>query len=45
VKLIKECNNGVTLKSDSYWDDTGNLKWTYKNIDNNYSTFLNVMEF
>jgi len=45
VKLIKECNNGVTLKSDSYWDDMGNLKWTYKNIDNDYSTFLNVMEF
>jgi hypothetical protein len=45
VKLIKECNNGVTLKSDSYWDDIGNLKWTYKNIDNDYSTFLNVIEF
>ena len=32
VKIIKECKNGVTLKSDTYWEND-NLKWTYKNIE------------
>ena len=32
VKIIKECKNGVTLKSDTYWDEDS-LKWTYKNIE------------
>ena len=36
VKIIKECKNGVTLTSDSYWKDN-NLKWTYKNIENSNS--------
>ena len=36
VKIIKECKNGVTLKSDTYWDEE-NLKWTYKNIESRYT--------
>jgi hypothetical protein len=32
-KLIKECKNGVKLTSDSYWDDSGVLKWSYKEIN------------
>jgi hypothetical protein len=32
VKIIKECKNGVTLQSDSYWEED-NLRWTYKNIE------------
>ena len=36
VKIIKECKNGVTLKSDSYWEGD-NLKWTYKNIESRYT--------
>jgi hypothetical protein len=41
VKLTKECKNGVVLSSDSYWDEDGKLRWTYKNIDNNHSLFMN----
>jgi hypothetical protein len=36
VKIIKECKNGVTLKSDTYWEGD-NLKWTYKNIESRYT--------
>jgi hypothetical protein len=36
VKIIKECKNGVTLKSDSYWEEDY-LKWTYKNIETRYN--------
>jgi len=36
VKIIKECMNGVTLKSDTYWDEE-NLKWTYKNIETRHT--------
>ena len=36
VKIIKECKNGVTLTSDSYWVEN-ELKWKYKNIENNHS--------
>ena len=36
VKILKECKNGVTLKSDTYWDEE-NLKWTYKNIESRYT--------
>ena len=32
-KLMKECKNGVKLTSDSYWDDSGVLKWSYKEIN------------
>jgi hypothetical protein len=41
VKLTKECNNGTTLKSDSYWDEQGNLRWTHKAIDSHQSLFVN----
>jgi hypothetical protein len=37
VKILKECKNGVTLSSDSYWDDNNKLKWKYKNIESNYT--------
>jgi hypothetical protein len=30
---MKECKNGVKLTSDSYWDDSGVLKWSYKEIN------------
>ena len=43
VKIIKECKNGITLTSDSYWKDN-NLKWTYKNIENN-SSFTFEIDF
>jgi hypothetical protein len=36
VKILKECKNGVTLKSDTYWDEE-NLKWTYKNIETKHT--------
>ena len=36
VKIIKECKNGVTLKSDTHWEED-NLKWTYKNIESRYT--------
>ena len=39
VKLIKECKNGMTLTSDSYWDE-GRLRWEHKHIEsNNLFTF------
>jgi hypothetical protein len=39
VKLIKKCNNGTTLNSDTNWNDSGLLRWTFTNIENNYSNF------
>jgi hypothetical protein len=39
VKLIKKCNNGTTLNSDTHWNDSGLLRWTFTNIENNYSNF------
>jgi hypothetical protein len=36
VKILKECKNGVTLKSDTYWEEN-NLKWTYKNIETRHT--------
>jgi hypothetical protein len=39
VKLIKECKNGTTLNSDTHWNESGLLRWTFHNIENNYSTF------
>jgi len=41
VKIIKECKNGVTLTSDSYWVEN-NLIWKYKNIDNNSSFAVEI---
>lgn len=35
VKISKECKNGVTLNSDSYWDHGGKLRWKNKNIEPN----------
>jgi hypothetical protein len=45
VKLTKECKNGTTLKSDSFWDEQGNLRWTHKTIDSNQSIFFNNILF
>ena len=41
VKLTKKCNNGTILESDSYWNDSGLLRWTTPNIDNNRSIYFN----
>ena len=30
VSIEKNCANGVLLHSDSDWDDSGNLNWTFK---------------
>lgn len=36
LKIFKECANGVKFTSDSYFDENGNLRWTYnKNEDRN----------
>jgi len=40
VKLTKECKNGTILKSDTYWDNDGSLRWTFKNIDSTESNYL-----
>lgn len=40
VKLIKKCNNGTILNSDTYWNSEGKLRWEIKNIDNNYSNLI-----
>ena len=45
VKLTKKCNNGVMMESDTYWDETGRLRWVHKNIESNYSIFINNIEF
>lgn len=39
VKITKECKNGAILKSDTYWDKEGSLRWTFKNIDSQESIF------
>lgn len=41
VKLTKKCFNGTELKSDSYWDEMGTLRWTYKAIDGNHHSIFN----
>lgn len=33
VKIKKICSNGVEMFSDSDWNENGNLRWTYKNIE------------
>jgi hypothetical protein len=40
VKLTKECKNGTILNSDTYWDEEGNLRWTFKNIDSTQSNYI-----
>jgi hypothetical protein len=42
VKLTKECNNGAVLKSDTYWNDEGKLRWVVQNIDNSYNSFYAI---
>lgn len=39
VEITKKCANGSFLESSSEWDDSGVLKWTYKNIENNRGIF------
>lgn len=39
VKLTKECKNGTILNSDTYWNDSGLLRWTFNNIESNTSLF------
>jgi hypothetical protein len=41
VKLTKKCANGTVLKSDSEWDDTGTLRWTYKGIEGLHHSIFN----
>ena len=45
VKLTKECKNGIVLNSDTYWDEEGNLRWTFKNIDSTQSNYLFFNQF
>jgi hypothetical protein len=33
--IIKTCMNGVKFDSDSYFDDNGQLKWTFNRIESN----------
>jgi hypothetical protein len=33
VKITKDCPNGTMLESDSYFNEEGTLKWTYKSIE------------
>ena len=40
VKLTKECSNGVVLKSDTYWNNDGKLRWVVQNIENNHNSFF-----
>jgi hypothetical protein len=44
VKIVKECNNGTILNSDSYWDKEGKLRWTHQNIDINH-LYRNNIQF
>ena len=46
VKLTKVCSNGTILESDTHWNDSGVLRWTFNNIDNNHhSFFYNNLDF
>jgi hypothetical protein len=46
VQITKECKNGVTLSSDSYWDHGNKLRWTHKNIDSGpASLWRDIVEF
>ncbi len=33
VKIKKVCSNGREMFSDSHWDENGQLRWSYKNIE------------
>lgn len=33
VKIKKVCSNGHEMFSDSHWDENGQLRWSYKNIE------------
>lgn len=41
VKLTKTCVNGTILESDSEWDDSGNLRWTFRAIEMSNETIFN----
>jgi hypothetical protein len=41
VKLTKKCANGTVLESDSEWDDSGILRWTYKGIEGLHHSIFN----
>ena len=41
VMLTKKCANGTVLQSDSEWDDSGNLRWTYKGIEGLHHSIFN----
>jgi hypothetical protein len=46
VKLTKVCSNGTILESDTHWNNSGVLRWTFNNIDNNHhSFFYNNLDF
>lgn len=34
VKITKKCLNGSFFSSDTYWDENGILRWTFKKIEN-----------
>ena len=38
VKIKKECSNGVVMKSDSHFDEEGNLRWSHKK--ENFGTYI-----
>jgi hypothetical protein len=39
VRLTKKCFNGTVLESDSYFDQEGTIRWSYKAIEGNNSIF------
>jgi hypothetical protein len=41
VMLTKKCANGTVLQSDSEWDDSGTLRWTYKGIEGLHHSIFN----
>jgi len=41
VTLTKKCANGTVLQSDSEWDDSGTLRWTYKGIEGLHHSIFN----
>lgn len=45
VKIIKQCKNGVILKSDSEWAENGNLIWSENKHSKNKLSYLYFDEF
>lgn len=43
VKLVKKCNNGTILNSDTYWNKEGKLRWVIQNIENNNSNPIELI--